>query len=93
MGAADPTGDEALRGRAIERLKRRRDFVVHLLVYLAVNVFLVVIWASGSRGSFWPVFVIVGWGIAVAVNAWDVFFRSDEDEDKIRHEMDRLRKH
>jgi hypothetical protein len=86
-------GDTTLRERAIKRLKKQRDFQGHLLVYGLVNAFLVLIWAmTNPDGFFWPVFPIVGWGIAVVLNAWDVY-RNDElaDED-IRKEMEHLRK-
>jgi hypothetical protein len=40
---------------------------------------------------FWPVFPMLGWGIAVAFNAWDVYGRRPLTEDQIRREMERLR--
>jgi len=41
----------------VQQLKKRRDFYGHLLVYVLVNTFLVVIWAVvDSHGFFWPVF-------------------------------------
>jgi len=85
---------DALRERAVRRLKKRRDFSAHLLVYVLVNGFLIAIWAMTSDGGFfWPIFLLAGWGIGVVMNAWDVF-RSDEfDEDQIRREMDRLQRH
>jgi hypothetical protein len=84
-------GDEALRERAIKRLKKRRDFAGHVLVYVLVNTFLVGIWALTNRdGFFWPVFPIGGWGIGVLMNAWDVFRGEDFDEIDIRQEMRRL---
>jgi 2TM domain len=85
--------ETALRERAIKHLKKRRDFQGHLLVYALFNAFLVLIWAlTNSDGFFWPVFPIVGWGIAVVLNAWDVY-RNDEfaDED-IRKEMEHLQR-
>jgi 2TM domain len=53
----------------------------------------VLIWLmSGSDGFFWPVFPIVGWGIGVVMNAWDVY-RSDEfHETQIRREMNRIQR-
>jgi len=82
--------DELLRQRAIARLKKRRDFAGHVLVYLLVNVVLVLIWAlTDSHGFFWPIFPIAFWGIGVIMNAWDVF-RPELDEDQIRREMERL---
>ena len=86
------TGDEQLRERAVKRLKKKRDFRGHLLVYALVNTFLVVIWAvSDVHGFFWPVFPIVGWGIGVVMNAWDVYRGDEIDEGEIRREMDRIK--
>jgi hypothetical protein len=87
----DDTRDLALRERAVKRLKKRRDFYGHIMFYLLVNAFLVVIWAVTSGGGFfWPVFPIVGWGIAVVMNAWDVYVAEDFDEEQVRREMDHL---
>ena len=91
MELDETTSDEVLRERAIKRLKKRRDFAGHLLVYVLVNTFIVLIWfMSGSNGFFWPVFPIVGWGSGVVMNAWDVYRNDEFDEVQIRREMDRL---
>ena len=92
------TGDlEALtdpvRDRAIKQLKKRRDFATHLLVYVLVNSFIVVIWAiTNSGGFFWSVFPIVGWGIGLVMNAWDVWHPAEFDEDRIHREMSRIQR-
>jgi hypothetical protein len=88
----DETARETeLRERAIKRLKKRRDFHGHLLVYFLVNTFLVVIWAATSPSAFfWPIFPIVGWGIGVVMNAWDVYFVEEFTEDEIHREMEHL---
>ena len=84
------TREEAARDRAITHLKKRRDFLGHLLVYVLVNTFIVVIWAvTDDNGFFWPVFPIVGWGIGVVMNAWDVYWRPGISEEDIQHEIDR----
>ena len=89
----EDTRDEVLRDRAIKRLKKRRDFHAHLLIYALVNVFLVAIWAVvDAHGFFWPVFPIAGWGIGVIMNAWDVYGRQEITEEDIHREMDRLGK-
>lgn len=91
-GRAPQPGAEDLRSKAVKTLKKRRDFTGHLLVYLMVNTFLVVIWAvtSGPGGFFWPVFPLVGWGIGVVMNAWDVYRPEEFTEDEITAEMRRL---
>ena len=84
------TREEAARDRAITHLKKRRDFLGHLLVYVLVNTFIVVIWAvTDDNGFFWPVFPIVGWGIGVVMNAWDVYWRPRITEQDIQQEMER----
>lgn len=84
-------GEDELREQAIQRLKKKRDFKTHLVIYFVVNAFLVVIWAVTSAGFFWPIFPILGWGIGVVANAWDVYGRKPISEDEIRREADRLR--
>jgi len=84
---------EALRQRAIKRLKKRHDFHGHLLVYALINTFIVIIRAvTNNQGFFWPVFPIVGWGIGVVMNAWDVYRDDELDEARIREEIERLKK-
>ena len=85
--------EQDLRNQALERLKKKRDFRTHVLIYVLVNAFLVVIWAVTSDGDtlFWPIFPILGWGIGLAANAWDVYGRKPITEDEIRREQDRLR--
>jgi hypothetical protein len=90
MEAAPRTEDE-LREQAIERLKKKRDFRGHVFIYVAVNAMLVVIWAITGSGFFWPIFPILGWGIGVAANAWDVYGRKPISEDEIRREAERLK--
>ncbi|HEX6516363.1 MAG TPA: 2TM domain-containing protein [Nocardioidaceae bacterium] len=83
--------DISLRERALKRLKKRRDFKAHLLVYLLVNAFLVVIWyVTTPGGFFWPVFPLVGWGIGVVMNAWDVYYAQDFDEEDIQREIEHM---
>ena len=85
--------EEELRERAIRRLKKKRDFQGHLIVYVLVNTFIVIIWAVTNAGFFWPIFPIVGWGIGVVMHAWDVYRPDEPDEAEIRREMELLKHH
>lgn len=78
-----------LRDRAVEQLKKKRAFYGHLLVYVLINSMIVVVWAMTTHGFFWPVFPMLGWGIGVVMNAWDVW-RGDFTSDQIAREMARL---
>jgi 2TM domain len=84
--------DDRLRQMAVERLKRRTEFGAHLLAYVLVNTFIVAIWALTSDGFFWPIFPILGWGIGLALNAWDVY-RRPPTEERIRREIEDLKTH
>ena len=87
-----PAGsDDALRELAVKNLRKRRDFKSHVFMYVLVNVILVAIWALTGAGYFWPIFPILGWGLGVVANAWDVYWRKPITEDEIRREADRLR--
>jgi hypothetical protein len=79
------------RGRALRRLKKRRDFFAHLLVYFLVNTFIVIIWAvTSGDGFFWPIFPMVGWGIGVVMNAWDVWRADEFSEEDVAREIQRM---
>lgn len=86
------TTETDLRGQAIRSLHKKRDFRTHLLAYVLVNAMLIVIWAVTGASFFWPIFPIVGWGIRVIFNAWDVYGRRPITEEEIAREQDRLRR-
>jgi len=86
--------EELLRQRAVRQVKKRRDFYGHLLVFVLVNAASIVIWATVADGGFfWPGLLLLGWGVGLVMNAWDVFYRSYEDEGQIQREIERLRRH
>jgi uncharacterized membrane protein len=87
------TAQDDRRQAAIGRLKAKRDFRIHLAVYLIVNTMLVVIWAATGAGYFWPIWPIAGWGIGLAFHAFNVYFRQPISEDDIQAEMGRARPH
>ena len=79
-----------LRERALRRLKKKHEFHVHLVIYLMVNTMIVLVWAMTSHGFFWPIFILVGWGVGVVANAWDAYGGDEPTEDRISREMDKL---
>lgn len=91
--ASDP--EAALRELAVARLKKRREFQTHLVVYVVVNGFLWALWLVISLTAGWhfpwPVFPLLGWGIGLAVHAWDAYSRHEITEADIEREMARLR--
>lgn len=87
-----PDSGDTVREKAVKRIKQKREFRQHLLTYLGVNAFLVVIWAASGAGFFWPVFPIVGWGLfGIVPHAWRVYGSRDEiTEEQIQKEMSRI---
>ena len=77
------------RAAAIRRLKAKRGFAIHAAVFVAVNILLVVVWASTGARYFWPIWPFLGWGIAVALHGWSVYFRAPISEEDIRREMEK----
>ncbi len=64
-----------VRTEARKRLQKQRDFTAHLVAYVVVNAMLIGIWAVTGAGYFWPIWVLLGWGVGLVLNAWDVYFR------------------
>jgi 2TM domain-containing protein len=85
------TPEDDRRQQAIERLKKKRDFHAHLLSYVMVNAFTVTIWALTGAHFFWPVFLMLGWGIGLVFHARDVYWGDVYTEDQIQREMQHLR--
>ena len=85
---------EALREQALRSLKKRRDFKAHVFVYVLVNLVVWGIWLVIAISSHswwpWPVFVTLGWGIGLVMNAWDVYLRRPITEDELEREITRL---
>ena len=52
---------------------------------------LIGIWAVTGAGYFWPVWVLLGWGVGVVLNAWDVYFRRPITEADVDRELQRRR--
>lgn len=49
-----------------------RRFYTDVLIYGLVNLGLILIWAISGGGYFWPIWVIVGWGIGLGVHAFSL---------------------
>ena len=77
------------RQAAIRRLAAKREFRLHLAVFLLVTTMLIVTWAATGAGFFWPIWPIGGWTIGLAAHAFTVYFDRPMAEDAIQAEMRR----
>jgi len=67
-----------------KQLKRQRELRGHLVTFVLVNAFLIGIWlatsvAAGEPVFFWPIFPILGWGLGLAVQAWQVYGEREDN--------------
>ena len=67
--------DEELRKKARKFAKEKSDFYIHFVIYIAVNLFLIFIWWTGSgfNSHPWFVYPLFGWGIGVAAHGISAF--------------------
>ena len=82
----DPTDPRAA---AIARLKARRNLSYQAVSYLVISIFLVIVWAIGDRGFFWPIFPMLGFALAIFGQWRAISLNKPITEDDIRREMGR----
>ena len=73
-----PESDDALLRRARHRAGARMGFRIHLLSFLAVNAVLAAI--ALSRGQFWFVWPLLGWGMGLAWSMGNGYQRMVDQE-------------
>lgn len=54
---------------ALEKAKDLRKLYSHLTIYGLVNFASILIWLMSGGGYFWPIWIIVGWGIGLILEA------------------------
>ena len=84
-----------IRAFAKKRVKAQREFKQFLWVWLAVSILVVAIWALTGAGYFWPMWPILGMGVAALFTGLDAYgkFASKPITDaEIDKEIERLSK-
>ena len=79
------------REEARKRLEARRKFWSDAVAYVVVNAFLVVAWAIGGGGYFWPGWVLAGWGVFLLIDGYRVYLSAPITDADIDEEMRRRR--
>jgi hypothetical protein len=71
------------KGETIERqafdLQRRQRFQRRFARFAIVNGFLMLIDLLGAPGLSWSLYIVLGWGVGVALDAWKTFQLGGED--------------
>ena len=77
--------------RARKRVKAMRDFYIHLATYVVVMIVLLIVDYS-DRGTWWVYWPAIGWGVAIVLQAFQVFgpgAGSKWEERKIKELLER----
>lgn len=79
---------------ARKRVKELKGFYSNLVTYVIVNIFLAAVNIITSPGHYWFIWVVIGWGIGLAFQAFSVFgknilFGRQWEERKIKEYMDK----
>ena len=82
---------EERREEAVKRLKAKRELRTHVVAYIVVNAMLVGIWALSGVGHFWPIWVMLGWGVGLVLNVWEVYGNKPITDEEIERELQRHR--
>lgn len=74
-----------------ELAQARAAFRKHIFTYALLNGFLVAIWlfTSGPRSHFWPIWSIMGWGIALAFQYNNAYNGNQETD--VQREYNKLK--
>lgn len=81
---------KAFRKREARRIISHRVFYLHLSIWAATNLFLVVVWAVTGRGYPWFVFPLFGWAIFLTAHGVAAFLFTSTDEIVSQREQRRL---
>lgn len=66
---------EDIRAFAKKRVKAQREFKQLLWVWLVVSILVIAIWALTGAGYFWPMWPILGVGVAALFAGLDAYGR------------------
>jgi 2TM domain len=73
--------------QAATQIQRWRDFGSHAAAYVVMNVIFVVIWALTGEGFFWPIFPLIGWGIGLSAQHFNVVLRGQITDEDVRRAL------
>lgn len=87
------TEEEDLRSKAVQRIKRKRDFVGHVVVYLLINAGLWAVWAidGADTDDIWPAWVSGIWLVILLLDAFKVYGERPISDQRIEEEVRRMK--
>jgi fatty acid desaturase len=88
-----PVVDEDVRNQAVKRIKKKREFARHLVIFVLVNAGLWAIWAvnGAETDDMWPAIVTGIWAVFLVLDLFKIFERPITDQ-QIQDEVARLKR-
>jgi len=82
--------------KAKKRVKKVKEFYIHLIVYICVNSFFIIVNLLNSSGGYWFIFPLLGWGIGLFSHGAGTFnfipfLNKDWENRKIKQYMEEER--
>ena len=81
----------AFREREARQILKHRAFYLHLAIFVAVQLALVVIWGLAGAGYPWFLFPLMGWGIGLVAHGATAFLMSHPDDIVLEREQRRAK--
>jgi hypothetical protein len=84
-GMSEDEIERIVRHRVKKREEKKREFFIHLVIYLIVNIGIWSVWLTDPEFP-WPIFVSGGWGIGLfahATEVWQSLSRNQSRRDAI----------
>jgi membrane protein required for beta-lactamase induction len=87
--------DAEIRRRVEQRLNKRKEFLIHLMVFAAINLGVWGIWWLFTQGIPWPLLLSLPWGAGLAAHFIDTYdqtsgARAATRERSVREEMQQI---
>jgi uncharacterized membrane protein YczE len=84
--------EEEIYRMAEKRVHLKRDFLTHLVIYIAVNIFLVFLNFYTSPGYLWFLWATFGWGIGIVAHGVDTYVKLNMDRAAVEKEIEYLKR-
>ena len=85
--------DEYLYNMALRRVREKRQFLTHLISYVAVNIFLIGInlFTNQYYSYYWFLYVTLAWGIGLLAHGVKLYTVLNLDEEAVEKEVERIK--
>jgi hypothetical protein len=95
LAMSQQMSEEEVYDLAKKRVREKKDFYNHVVIYVVINILLIIIWAFTSQGYPWFIWPLAGWGVGLIFHGLGVFVfnkQSSWEKSEIEKEAEKIRK-